>query len=234
MGFFDIIRANPDVAVAACKRQIADTRAEIAAGRERLQALAREREELISDIDNAGYLKQVAAVDKKIEAETANVDACVSRIQILRQRLRSAEIAVLEARKADFIARIQKLLPRRQQSARKIKLGLELVARGRLELRTTEAELFSGPGWLSTEPALSPNYFRATLAEFREFETSKIARPDFDVVAAIEKLNAGLIDILQRGKLPSPPSDDDDDEVELLSPPQDENSEEEELEENLA
>ena len=44
MGFFDIIRANPDVAVAACKRQIADTRAEIAAGRERLQALARERE----------------------------------------------------------------------------------------------------------------------------------------------------------------------------------------------
>ena len=102
----------------------------------------------------------MAAVDKKIEAETANVDACVSRIQILRQRLRSAEIAVLEARKADFIARIQKLLPRRQQSARKIKLGLELVARGRLELRTTEAELFSGPGWLSTERPLAQLFSR--------------------------------------------------------------------------
>jgi len=213
MGFFDFIRIDPTGAAADTRRKIDETRAEIAAGEERLTVLAREREQAIGDIDNAGYLKLVAAVDKKIEAEAANIAACVSRVQVLKQRLRSAEIAVLEARKADFIAHIQKLLPRRQRSAQKITAGINLIARGLLDLESADAELFAEPGWDSVRALIPPSRYRANIRELFELKNNRTISSQFDAAAAVEKLNGDLIALLQEGALPSPPSDEDDDET---------------------
>jgi hypothetical protein len=218
MGFFDIIRTNPDVAVAACRRQTDDARAEIAAGEERLAAFTIEREEAIGDIDNAGYMKQVAAVDKKIEAESANIAACISRIVVLKQRLRSAEVAVLEVRKTDFIGRISKILPRRQRAATKIGAGIRLVVQGLADLEVADAALFAEPGFSTVRTLIPPTRFRANTVELMQLKNTNVIRSQFDAAAEIDRLNGRLIDLLQEGALPDPPSDDDNDEIVSLSP----------------